>query len=170
IDDGSVLASERRIAVFAAGVGETAAVEDKAAAVAGVVLRQALVKRETEDADDEMVGFRGDAVQLLGREHGLEGTEECGKSDRQLDIVQEPTEIFERKGDGLEKVGFAFVEAAETVGAERLHDTDVNVGVVVPEEGFAIDGDVGFESAKVVVEKVLAKGGRKVGFGVKEQR
>ena len=67
-------------------------------------------------------------------------------------------------------MGFAFVEAAETVSAEGLHDADVDVGVVIAQEGFAIDGDEFFEGAKIVVEKLLAKFGGEIGFGVVEER
>jgi hypothetical protein len=70
----------------------------------------------------------------------------------------------------LEEMGLAFVEAAETVGAESLHDADVDVGVVMADEGFAVHGDKFFERAKIVVEKLLAKVGRKIGFGVVEER
>jgi len=151
VDDRSVLASESFEAVLAAGIGEAAAIEDEAAAVAGIVLRQALMKRETEDADDEMVGFGGDALQFLGSEHGLECAEECGKRDGKLDVVEEPTEILEGVRNGLQKMSFAFVEAAEAVSTKRLHDAHVDVGIVVAKEAFAVDRNAGFESTKVVV-------------------
>ena len=67
-------------------------------------------------------------------------------------------------------MGFAFVEAAEAVSAEGLHDADVNVGVVMTDESFAVDGDKFFERAKIVVEKLLAEVGWKIGFGVVEER
>src|SRR5262244_2467846 len=65
---------------------------------------------------------------------------------------------------------FAFVEAAEAVSAQSLHDANVDVRIVVAKEGFAVDRDVGFESAKILVEKVLAKIGREIRLGVEEQR
>jgi hypothetical protein len=67
-------------------------------------------------------------------------------------------------------MGFAFVEAAETVGAEGLHDADVDVSVVMADESFAVHGDKFFERAKIVVEKLLAEVGREIGFGVVEER
>ncbi len=67
-------------------------------------------------------------------------------------------------------MSFAFVEAAETVGAKGLHNADVDVGVVMAQEGFAIDADKFLERAKIVVEKLLAKVGREIGFGVVEKR
>jgi hypothetical protein len=70
----------------------------------------------------------------------------------------------------LKKVDFAFIEASETVSAKGLHDADIDVSVVIVEEGFAIDRNEFFERAKIVVEKLLAKFGRKIGFGVVEER
>jgi hypothetical protein len=85
-------------------------------------------------------------------------------------VVQEPAEILEGIGDALEKMGFAFVEAAKTVGAEGLQDADVDVGVVVAEEGFTVEGDETGEAVEIVVEELLAKFGREIGFGVVEER
>src|SRR5579863_4100126 len=84
--------------------------------------------------------------------------------------MQEPAKVFQGVRDALEEMGFAFVEAAEAVGAEGLHDADVNVGVVMADEGFAINGDKFFERAKIIVEKLLAEIGREIGFGVVEER
>jgi hypothetical protein len=67
-------------------------------------------------------------------------------------------------------MGFAFVEAAKAVSAEGLHNADVNVGVVMADEGFAVDGDKFFEGAKIIVEKLLAELGGKISFGVVEER
>src|SRR5580693_2440747 len=67
-------------------------------------------------------------------------------------------------------MGFAFVEAAEAVSAEGLHDADENVGVVILEEGFAIELDETGEAVEIVIEKLLAKFGGQVGFGVVEER
>ena len=64
--------------------------------------------------------------------------------------MQQPAEILERIRNGLQEVGFAFVEATEAVSAERLHDADVDVSVVVAKKSFAVHGKAGFESAKVV--------------------
>src|SRR5580658_2894958 len=67
-------------------------------------------------------------------------------------------------------MGFAFVETAKTVGAEGLHDADVDVGVVMADEGFAVDGDKFLERAKIVIEKLLAEVRRKIRFRVIKQR
>lgn len=170
VDDRGVLAGEGFEALFPAGIGKAAAVEDEAAAVARFIRRQTLMKRKTENADDEIVGVVGEALQFFGSEHALERAEKRGKSDGKFGVMQEPAEIFEGVGDALQEMDFAFVEAAETVGAEGLHNANVNVGVIKTEEGFAIDREVRGEGAKIIVEKLLAKVGREVGFGVVEER
>jgi hypothetical protein len=128
------------------------------------------MKRKAEYAHDEVVGVAGEALQFFRGEHALKSTHQGRKGDWQLSLMQEPAEIFQGVRDALKKVGFALVEAAETVSAEGLHDADVDVGVVIVEEGFAINRDKFFERAKIVVEKLLAKFGRKIGFGVVEER
>jgi len=70
----------------------------------------------------------------------------------------------------LQEVRSAFVETAETVGAERLENSGVNVGVVVLEKSFAIDLGVFGDAIEIVIEKLLAELGRKIGFRVEEQR
>src|ERR1700675_4529662 len=131
VDDRSVFAGESFEALFAAGIRETAAIEDEASAVTGIVLRQGLVKRKTENAHDEIVGFRGKALQFLRGQHAVKRAQESWEFDWQLHVMQEPTEIFQGVGDALEEMRFAFIEAAKTVGAERLHDANVNVGAEV---------------------------------------
>src|SRR5580704_7336926 len=84
--------------------------------------------------------------------------------------MQQPAEVFKGVGDTLEKVGFAFVEPAETVGAEGLHDADEDVGVVVAEEGFAIDRDEIRERAKIIIDELLPEFRGKIGFGIVEER
>ncbi len=70
----------------------------------------------------------------------------------------------------MEKVDFAFIEAAETVGTEGLHDTDIDVGVEIMLECFAIDGDEFFEGSKIVKVELLAKLRGEIGFGVVKKR
>src|SRR5690242_8633559 len=64
----------------------------------------------------------------------------------------------------------AFVETAETVGAERLENSSVDVSVVVLEKSFAIDLGVFGDAIEIVIEKLLAEFGREIGFRVEEQR
>src|SRR5215472_596393 len=65
---------------------------------------------------------------------------------------------------------FAFEEATVAVCTKRLHDADVNVGVVIAQEGVAIDTDESGQGAQIIIEKVLAERGREVGLGVEEKR
>src|SRR5207302_3923558 len=64
----------------------------------------------------------------------------------------------------------AFIKAAKTVGAQRLHDANVNVSVVVAQESLAIERDEPGEGVEIVIEKLLAKVGREIGFGVIQKR
>ncbi len=94
VDDRGVLAGEGFEAFFAAGIGEAAAVENEAAAVAGVVLRQALMKRKTENADDEVVGVAVQGLQFFRGQHALERRHQRGERNGQFGLVQEPAKIF----------------------------------------------------------------------------
>ncbi len=166
VDDRRVLAGESLEALFAAGIGETAAIEHKAAAVAAFVLWQALVERKTENTHDEVVRVGGKGLQFLRGQHALESVHQRREGDGQPDVMKQPAEIFQRVGYALEEMNFALVEAAKTIGAQRLQDTNVDVGVVVAQEGFAIERDETGEAVEIVIEKLLAEVGRKIGLGV----
>src|SRR6266851_325180 len=64
----------------------------------------------------------------------------------------------------------AFEETTKTVSAEGLHDADVNVGIVVAEESFAIERDKAGKPVEIVIEELLAQIGREVGLGVVQER
>src|SRR5260370_3020497 len=64
----------------------------------------------------------------------------------------------------------AFEETAKTVSAQGLHDADINVGIVVAEETFAIEGDEAGKAVEIVIEELLAQIGREVGLGVVQER
>src|SRR5258706_8439379 len=64
----------------------------------------------------------------------------------------------------------AFEETAKTVSTEGLHDADINVGIVVAEESFAIEGDEAGKAVEIVIEELLAQIGREVGLGVVQKR
>src|SRR6267143_1556773 len=161
VDDRSVLAGESFEALFAAVIGETAAIAHKAAAVAAFGLRQALVERKTENTHDEVVRVGGKGLQFLGSQHAFESVHEGREGDGQPDVMKQPTEVFQCVGHALEEMNFALVEAAKTVGAQRLHDANVDVGVVVAQEGFAIErnetGDA-VETEKIIFEIVQVPG------------
>src|SRR6266478_2291239 len=157
VDHRGVLAGEGFEALFAAGIRETAAIEDEAAAISRFVLRQALVKRKTENAHDEIVGFAREALQFLRGQHAFESVHQRREGDGQPDVVKQPAEIFQRVGYALQDMRPAFEEAAKTVSTEGLHDADVNVGVVVAEETFAIEGDEAGKAVEIVIKELLAQ-------------
>src|SRR5438876_8507366 len=64
----------------------------------------------------------------------------------------------------------AFVKAAKSIGAERLHDAHVNVGIVVLHESIAIERDEAGERVEIVIKQLLAQRRRQVSFGVLEER
>src|SRR6266446_1747795 len=170
VDDRSVFAGESLEALFAAGIGETAAIEDEAAAVAAFVLGQALVKRKTENAHDKIVGFAREALQFFRGQHAFESVHQRREGDGQPDVMEQPAEIFQRVGHALQEMSPAFEETAKPVSAEGLHDADVNVGVVVAEESFAIERDEAGKPVEIMIEELLAQIGREVGFGVVQER
>jgi hypothetical protein len=51
-----------------------------------------------------------------------------------------------------------------------LQDADVNVGVVVAEEGFAVERDEAGETVEIMIEELLAEFGGEIGFGIVEER
>src|SRR5690348_6825643 len=67
-------------------------------------------------------------------------------------------------------MGSAFIKAAKTISAERLHDANVNVGVVVAQQGLAIEWDETAQRVKIVMEKLLAELGWEIDLGVIQER
>src|SRR5258708_10037484 len=151
VDDRGVFAGESLEALFAAGIGEAAAIEDEAAAISRFVFRQALVKRKTENPYDEVVRFGGKALQFFRGQHAFESIHQRRKRDGQADVMKEPAKILQRIGHALQEMGAAFEEAATTVSGQGLHEADVNVGMVVAEESLPVGTD---EARKPVVIKI----------------
>ena len=81
-------------ALFASGIREAAAIENESAAVAAFVLGQALVKRETENADGEIVRIGSEALQFLRGQHAFESVHQRREGHGEPDVVKEPAEIF----------------------------------------------------------------------------
>ena len=108
-------------------------------------------------------------MELFRRDHVAEGFGEGGQGDGEFDIVQQPADVAQGIGDTLQEVSFALVEAAESVGAKGLHDAHINVGVVVMQEGGAIEREEIGEAVEIGVEELLAERGRKIGLGIVEQ-
>ena len=169
-DDRRVFAGERFEAIFSARIRKAASIEDKSAAIAAVVFGQAAMEREAENSYDQIVGVGRQALQFFRRKHAVERFEQRRQSDGQRYVVLQPAQVLERIGDALQEVNFAFVESAEAVGAQRLHDADVNVGVVVMHEGFALEIEEAAQRIEIVVEQLLAQFRRQVGLGVVEKR
>src|SRR5439155_21251476 len=63
-----------------------------------------------------------------------------------------------------------FVESAETIGAERLKNSGVDVSIVVLEKSVAIDLGVFGDAIEIVIEKLLAEFGREISLCVEEER
>ena len=54
-------------------------------------------------------------------------------------LLQQPAQVIQRVGHALQKMGFALIKAAEPVGAQRLHDADIDVGIIVVQKRFALE-------------------------------
>ena len=78
VDHRRISARERLEALFASGVRQTAAIKNKSAAVPTVVLRQAAMKRKTENANHQIVGIRRQALQFFRCQHAVEGSGQRG--------------------------------------------------------------------------------------------
>ena len=114
--------------------------------------------------------FSRQGLQFLGIHHASEGGHQGGQRDGQFDMFQQPAQAFQRVGDALQKMGLLLVKTAKAIRAQRLHEADVNVGVVVVHEGVAVEVDESREPLEIVVEQLLAQFGRQVGLGIKQKR
>ncbi len=90
--------------------------------------------------------------------------------DGQLDVVKQPAQVFQRVRHALQKMSFALIEAAKAISAQRLHDADVNVGIVVLHEHFALKLDEIGKPVEIVIEQLLAQLGRQIGLGIVQKR
>src|SRR5258708_33550945 len=153
-------------ALFAGRIGEAAAVKDEAAAVAGFVLGQGLGEGKTENPHDEIVRVGGKALQFFGGQHVLESVHQRGQRDSEPDVVKQPAQVFQGVGDALQKVGFAFIKAAKPVGAQGLHDANVNVGIKVLHECGAVELDEAGNPVEIMIEQLLAEVGGQGGLGI----
>src|SRR5437667_353961 len=94
VDHRSVLAGERLEALLSAGIREAATIENEAAAVATLVLGQAVVKGKTKNAHDEIVRFGGEALQFLRGQHAFERVHQGRQWNGEPHIVKQPAKIF----------------------------------------------------------------------------
>src|SRR5882724_7436386 len=67
-------------------------------------------------------------------------------------------------------MSLALIKSAKAVSAQCLQDADVNIGVVVPQEDFAVYLDKAGKPVEIVIEKLLTELGRQVGFGIVQER
>src|SRR5260370_21629984 len=117
VDARGVAAGESLEALFATGIREGGAVEDKAAAMSRFIFWQALVKGKTENAHDEVISFGSEALEFLRGQHAFESVHQGREGDGQPDVMKQPAKIFQRVGHALQEMSPAFKEAAETVCA-----------------------------------------------------
>src|SRR2546428_348404 len=67
-------------------------------------------------------------------------------------------------------MSFALIKAAKAVSPQRLHDADVNVGIVVLHELFALKLDETGKHVEIMFEQLLAQLRRQIRFGVVQKR
>ena len=166
IDDRGVFAGKGLEAFFAAGIGQAAAIKDESSAISRFILRQAAMKGKTVNAHDQILRFGGQAEKLLRGQHTLKRFHQSRQFDGQFCVVEEPAKVFQGVGDALKEMSFAFVEAAKTVGAERLENAHVDVGVVIVEEDVAVQVEKLAQAAEIMFEEILAERRWQIGFGV----
>src|SRR6202158_857231 len=65
---------------------------------------------------------------------------------------------------------FTLVKAAKSIGAQGLHDADVNVGVVMLHERGAIEIEEAGEAIEIMIEQLLAQIRGQVGLGIVQKR
>src|SRR5260221_10719604 len=84
--------------------------------------------------------------------------------------MKQPANIFQRIGHALQEMLFALVKTAKSIGAESLHDTDVNVGIVKLHEHGAIEIEETSQAIEIVIEQLLAQLGGQIGLGIIQKR
>src|ERR1700693_3472354 len=84
--------------------------------------------------------------------------------------MKQPAQIFQRVRHALQKMSFAFVEAAKTIRTQGLHDANVNVSVVVLSELRPVDLDEPSQLFDIEVEQLLSQLWRQIGLGIEQKR
>src|SRR5215471_7196056 len=168
LDYLGVLAGKRFESFLASGVGQAASIENESTAVAAFVLRRLKMKGKTEYPHDEffcLLELYGQLVQLSSRIERLqflrsqnifERAHQRRQRHRHAHVMQQPAQILQGVGHALQKMRLALIKAAKAVGAQGLHDTHVNVGVVVLHEGLAIELNEFADGIAVMIEQLLA--------------
>src|SRR5258708_16259138 len=83
--------------------------------------------------------------------------------------MKQPANIFQRIGHALQEMLFALVKTAKSIGAESLHDTDVNVGIVKLHEHGAIEIEETSQAIEIVIEQLLPQLGGHIGLAIIHQ-
>src|SRR6266850_2173163 len=170
VDHRGVLAGKGLEALFASRIRKAPAIENEPAAISRLIFRQVVMKGKAENPNDQIFSFGSEALQFLRGQHAFEGVHQRRKGDGEPDVVKEPAEIFQGVGHALQKMSLALIKAAKAVSAQCLQDADVNIGVVVAQEGAAVQLDETGKPFEIVIEKLLTELGRQVGFGIVQER
>src|SRR6266850_6169284 len=170
VDHRRVFAGESLEALFASRIREAPAIENEPAAISRFIFREVLVKGKTENPNDQVFGFGSEALQFLRGQHALEGVHQRREWDGEPDVVKEPAQFLQRVRHALQKMSLPLIKAAKAVSAQCLQDADVNVGIVVAQEGFAVQLDEAGKPVEIVIEELLTELGRQVGLGVVQER
>src|SRR5579863_5064648 len=170
VDHGGIASGQSLELFLAARVRQASAIENETASVSAFIFRQAAVKGETENSDNQIIRVRCQSLQFLRRQHAVKCFEDRGQRDWQCDVVLQPAQILQRIGHALQKMHFTLVEATKSVRSQRLHDADVDIGVVVLHEGIALHVHKAGQSVQIMVEQLLAQFRRKIRLGVIQQR
>src|ERR1041385_129527 len=165
--------------LFSSRIRKTSAIENKAAAIAGVIFGQSLMEGEAEDAHCQsaglatgwcFLGFGPKVLKLLGSQHVAEGFQQRRKRNRNFSVVQEPADVFQSKWNALQEMRLPLVETTESICAKCLHHTDIDVSVIVTHEGFTWHRHVVREHLQVMIQEPLSYFRREIRFSVVEQR
>ena len=140
VDHRRVLAGQLLELFFPSGIGKTARIEDKSAAVSRshrpafarwkVKLKIRTVKRSAEEARP---------CNFSDANMPWKASISAGRAMGSLDVMSQPAQVLQRVGHALQKMRLALIKAAETIGPQRLHDADVHVRVIVLHERCAIE-------------------------------
>src|ERR1700722_3521228 len=150
-----ILTRQRLEALFPPRIRQTAAIENKSAAVAALILQQTAMKRKTENPHGQVVRFGGQPLQLLRSQHAVEFLHQGRQRDRQLQVVQQPAQIFQRIRNALQEMGLTFVKSPEPIRSQSLQNPHINVSIRIMEKLVAIHLDKGAYSLQVKPQQLL---------------
>src|SRR4029077_10080271 len=109
------------------------------AAMTGFIFGRSLMKRETKNAQLEMLRFTGQSLQFFRGQHALERGHQGWQLDGQRDMVQEPAQILHGERYALQKMLLALIKSAKSIRSEGLQNAYIHVSVIMLHECFAIE-------------------------------